>query len=146
MSAISYNAALWSKTHSKFKICQTHFEKKGKFERKASRCKMSWNIRTTVIKIRKAYDRLNFILGIPLSKKIVFILKKGPGPCLRTETAFECLFTTEICHICVKIVFWPLFMDPSYRVRNEIIYVLSWRTINALPWDWIRDSSNKHQI
>ena len=33
---------------------------------------------------------------------------------------------------CVKIVVLSTFMEPLCRVRNKIMYVLSWRTVSAL--------------
>ena len=54
---------------------------------------------------------------------------------------------------CVKIVILSSFMDSFCRVRNKIIYVLSWRTVSALTrvlFRYIvpslrRNSGNKHQ-
>ena len=54
---------------------------------------------------------------------------------------------------CVKIVVLSSFMDSLCRVRNKIMYVLSWRTVSAptrvLFWylfpELVRNSGNKHQ-
>ena len=54
---------------------------------------------------------------------------------------------------CVKIVVLSSFVDSSFRVRNKMIYVLSWRTVSALTrlsfWclfpSLLRNSGNKHQ-
>ena len=54
---------------------------------------------------------------------------------------------------CVKIVVLPSFIDSLCRVRNKILYVLSWRTVSALTWvlfwclfsSLLHYSGNKHQ-
>ena len=54
---------------------------------------------------------------------------------------------------CVKLVVLYSFMDSLCRVRNKIMYVLSWRTVSALTrvlfWflfpSLLRNSGNKHQ-
>ena len=54
---------------------------------------------------------------------------------------------------CVKIVVLSSFMDSLCRVRNKIMYVLSWRTVSAptrvLFWylfpELVRNSGNKNQ-
>ena len=54
---------------------------------------------------------------------------------------------------CVKIVVLSSFMDSLCRVRNKIMYVLSWRTVSVLTrvlfWylfpSLLRNSGNKHQ-
>ena len=56
---------------------------------------------------------------------------------------------------CVKIMDLSSFMDSLCRVRNKIMYVLSWRTVYALTsyrvlfWclfpSLLRNSGNKHQ-
>ena len=54
---------------------------------------------------------------------------------------------------CGKIVAFIVIMDYLCRVRNEIMYVLSWRTVSALTrvlfWylfpSLLRNSGNKHQ-
>ena len=52
----------------------------------------------------------------------------------------------------VKLVVLYSFMDSLCRIRNKIMYVLSWRTISTLTWGlfWylfpslLRNSGNKH--
>ena len=62
-------------------------------------------------------------------------------------------WVSETRERCVKIVVLSSFMDSFCRVRNEIMYVLSWRTVSALTrvlfWclfpSLLRNSGNKHQ-
>ena len=54
---------------------------------------------------------------------------------------------------CIKKLLFSSFIDSIYRIRNKIMYVLSWKTVSALTralfWhsfpSLLRNSGNKHQ-